>query len=183
MNGEKAGTLEYGPKQWCQPLVTMHHIGSQEVSEFDALERSRDYASPVRIKDVFDAFIRPNLTSFRPEWDNQSDEIHLVDRSTPRETYSWVDSRKVRNPAGLSEYQQRAHLSPSACRLACKSLGDCLQWRYYSGVCSLSSTVRMGRPRALNLEHRLTSGWEMERIEAWAKAREDCGDVVWPEVG
>jgi hypothetical protein len=158
----------------------MHHIGSQEVTEFDALERSRRYSSPLLIKDVFKAFIQANLTAIRRDWDNQSDEIHLVDHSLPKDELSWLDSRKVRQAEGLPEYQQRAHLSPSSCRLACKSLGDCLQWRYYRRVCTLSSTVRMGRPRMLEPQDMLTSGWEVERIDAWARANDECEVVVWP---
>lgn len=160
----------------------MHHIGSQEVSEFDALERSRGYSSPMRIKDVFNAFIRPNLVDSRWLWDNQSDGVHLIDWSMPAETFSWLDSSKVRSPTGLPQYQKEAHLSPDSCQLACKSLVECLQWRFYRGVCSLSSTVRMGRPRNLMTQERLTSGWEVERIEAWAREHDDCGEVVWPQV-
>lgn len=160
----------------------MHHVGSQEISEFDSLERLRNYSSPMLIRDVFEAFISSKVVTLRPGWDNQSDEIHFVDPSLPEEKVSWVDRRKMREPGALPQYQQVAHSSPGACQSACVSLKNCLQWRFFRGVCSVSSTVKMGRPRLKSPEDRLTSGWEVDRIKAWAKANEDCGEVIWPEV-
>lgn len=39
--GEKPRTLPFGPSRWCQPVVTMHHVKSEEVSEIWRYEQQR----------------------------------------------------------------------------------------------------------------------------------------------
>lgn len=39
-NGEKPNTLPYGP-QWCEPLISMHHVNSEEVSAIWQYEQTR----------------------------------------------------------------------------------------------------------------------------------------------
>jgi hypothetical protein len=41
VNGEKPVTLEFGVKQWCQPIVTMHHIMPRERSAIFEFEQAR----------------------------------------------------------------------------------------------------------------------------------------------
>jgi hypothetical protein len=33
INGEKPKTLPFGPSHWCQPVVTMHHMGPDELTD------------------------------------------------------------------------------------------------------------------------------------------------------
>ena len=40
-NGEKPSTLPYGPGHWCEPLLTMHHMNSEEVSMLWQYEQTR----------------------------------------------------------------------------------------------------------------------------------------------
>lgn len=40
-NGEKPLTLPYGKNHWCQPLITMHHMTAQEVSQVWTYEQLR----------------------------------------------------------------------------------------------------------------------------------------------
>lgn len=42
VNGEKPATLEFGSKQWCQPVVTMHHVMPRERSAIFDFEQARD---------------------------------------------------------------------------------------------------------------------------------------------
>jgi hypothetical protein len=42
VNGEKPVTLEFGSKQWCQPVVTMHHVMPRERSAIFDFEQARD---------------------------------------------------------------------------------------------------------------------------------------------
>lgn len=41
INGEKPLTLPFGPSHWCQPLVTMHHVGPEEMNDISNFELSR----------------------------------------------------------------------------------------------------------------------------------------------
>ena len=41
MNGEKPITLPFSPKTWCQPVITMHHLTAQEVSQVWTFQQDR----------------------------------------------------------------------------------------------------------------------------------------------
>lgn len=41
MNGERPITLPFGPKHWCQPIVTMHHVEPHEMSQISNFEQAR----------------------------------------------------------------------------------------------------------------------------------------------
>ena len=41
LNGEKPITLPYGDNQWCQPVLTMHHMTAQEVSQVWSYQQER----------------------------------------------------------------------------------------------------------------------------------------------
>jgi hypothetical protein len=40
-NGEKPNTLPYGPGHWCEPLLTMHHMNSEEISAVWQYQQTR----------------------------------------------------------------------------------------------------------------------------------------------
>jgi hypothetical protein len=40
-NGEKPNTMPYGPNQWCEPILTMHHMNPEEVSAVWQYEQTR----------------------------------------------------------------------------------------------------------------------------------------------
>jgi hypothetical protein len=40
-NGEKPITMPFGPTHWCQPIITMHHVTSEEVSSMWRFEWDR----------------------------------------------------------------------------------------------------------------------------------------------
>ncbi|KFH42374.1 hypothetical protein ACRE_069110 [Hapsidospora chrysogenum ATCC 11550] len=186
VNGEQPHSLAYGEKQWCQPIVTMHHVSSHVVSEMNALERARKFSSPMRIRDIYQHFVQGELPRTREGWDNMSDDVHYLNTTAPGAD-KWK-SGKVKTE-GLSQLEQEAHLSFHNCRLACQNLPDCLQCRHHGGVCSMSTTVKHGRPaqnKSAGAEEdteeddRWMSGWDLERIEAWVRGHEECGEVVWP---
>lgn len=40
-NGEKPSTLPYGHGHWCEPILTMHHVSSEEISTVWQFEETR----------------------------------------------------------------------------------------------------------------------------------------------
>lgn len=159
----------------------MHHIGSQEVSEFDKFERERNFSSPMRIKDIFEHLLEDELAKEQKDWDNMSDDVYYVNLTAPGS--GEYNSRKVKTE-GLSKLEQKAHLSFDSCRRACRSLSICLQYRYYRGACAMGSKIKHGRPKQAeggsDSEDRWMSGWDLEKIEAWVREHRECGAIVWP---
>lgn len=41
INGDKANNYRLGPRLWCKPLITMHHIQAEEMNDLWQFERSR----------------------------------------------------------------------------------------------------------------------------------------------
>lgn len=65
--------------------------------------------------------------------------------------------------------------SLEGCRSICEGKSTCLQFsfRYQTQTCKTSSTVKLGRKQEQKdgavTEEPITSGWLVDRIEAWAK--------------
>ena len=153
------------------------------MSELDAFEREQNFSSPMRIRDIYQQFLQDQLPKTRNDWDNMSDDVYYLNSTAPG-AKGW-DSRKVKTE-GLSKLEQKAHSSFDDCRIACRSLSNCLQYRYYQGVCSTSSKIKHGQPKQSegkpDAEDHWISGWDLEKIEAWVREHDECGEVVWPKL-
>jgi hypothetical protein len=188
INGEKPSTLPFGPSHWCHPIVTMHHMNSEEINAFWAYESKR-YASqdlpssppPLRIKDIYDEFFAPKLVPSREDWDNLSDDVFYLNSST-RDFEEWEVNRAKKKD--MNEFEEAAHLSFDNCRAACESLKDCFQYRFQDGICGTSWAFKLGKPmkKASQEKKRWMSGWDVAKIKQWIEKQGDCGKVKWPEV-
>lgn len=200
MNGEKPATLPFGPSHWCQPIVTMHHMNSEEINTFWHFERRRQLTltesssssipppkqqqptPPLLLKDIYEEFLAPHLNATREEWDNAADNRYYLasERAWPK----WQIQR-TKKPEEMSAVERRAHESFEACGTACKSLpaDECLRYMYRNGVCSMSNSFVLGKPvKKEKGANKVMSGWDVEKIHAWIQEQGDCGEVRWPEV-
>lgn len=58
----------------------------------------------------------------------------------------------------------------------------CFQWRFQRGVCCVSKSFTLGKPRMeRDPQRKWTSGWFVEAINAWIDAKEDCREPLWKE--
>jgi hypothetical protein len=193
INGEKPATLPFGPSHWCHPIVTMHHMNSEEINTFWAFEqrRTRELAAsgqsrPLVIKDIYDEFLAPHLNETREDWDNLADNRYYLD--TESGDHKWEDWQvgRMKKADDYNEAEKSAHTSFEACGAACKSLGanECFRYRYEKGACSISNSFIMGHPvKRERGEHlRVMSGWDVAKINAWIKKQGTCSRVHWPKV-
>ncbi|KAL2755361.1 glycosyltransferase family 31 protein [Sodiomyces alcalophilus JCM 7366] len=201
INGEKPFTLPFQAKHWCQPIVTMHHMNSEEISSFWEYEWQRfanpalspsspDHPPPpLRIRDIFHDFVKPRLTAIRRDWDNLSDDRFYLDQAAPpgapghgRAFEDWeVDRAKKKH---LSPREKVAHASWQKCRDACDEEPKCFQYRWQNGLCGLSWSFKLGAPAAKGEEEAaaFTSGWNMRRIKRFLEEMDGCDEVSWPKV-
>ncbi|KAJ3473750.1 hypothetical protein NLG97_g10151 [Lecanicillium saksenae] len=182
IQGEKAYTMPFYDGNWCQPLVTLHHAASEEIDELDKFERKRNFKSPVLIKDIFHEIIQPKLRNDYEEWDNLSDDVYYFDPVSRQFDENEMRLRKDEN--SYNEEEKLAHLSFEHCQATCKSLNECIQFRFGNGICSTSTAVRFGKPAQDTKEGFTThkSGWMVQRINEWAKKHEKCGKPKFPEL-
>ncbi|KAJ9143507.1 Glycoprotein-N-acetylgalactosamine 3-beta-galactosyltransferase 1 [Pleurostoma richardsiae] len=191
INGEKPNTLPFGPTHWCHPIVTMHHMNSEEISSFWDFERRRYAAQnmpsaplPLTIKDIYTEFLAPKLVAKREDWDNLSDDWYYLDASSPN--HEWEDWRvgRAKKDEDKSALEKRAHLSFDDCRRACESVGDCFQFRWQDECCGMSRAFMLGKPvkKESKPKKRSMSGWDVQKIQKWVAEQGECSSIDWPAV-
>lgn len=163
--------MPFEDNQWCQPIVTMHHAGAEEVAQLYDFERTRNFSSPLRIKELYYQFVQGRLEDSRDEWDNLSDDTKF----------------KADVPEGevklLSDVDRVAHESFENCQKACENQDKCVQFRYHAKEkeCGLGHKIRHGHPSKKNKDDsRWRSGWRMEKIENWVKEKQKCDELKFP---
>lgn len=158
----------------------MHHVGSEEVSELYAFDQEKTFSAPVRIRDLYYRFVEPRLAPSRTNWDNLSDDTFYLN-STAMQYQDWELARAKKE--GLTEVEQKAHLSFIDCGKACQENQSCLQYRFHQGICAFSSKIKHGHPtkKEEKDEDRWLSGWNVDRIREWVKTNDHCKpDFAWP---
>ncbi|GIJ88320.1 hypothetical protein Asppvi_007240 [Aspergillus pseudoviridinutans] len=150
MNGEKPVTLEFGSNQWCQPVITMHHVKPRERSIIFDFEQARDsIAVPLLFRELSELPFPPGRMRIQEDdWDNLAFVPVNLD-----------------NP------------SMESCREACEN--HCFQWRYSEGECHISTeSFRLGTKRLPEGQRRWFSGWNVQRIQEWRDAH-PCKETTW----
>lgn len=175
----------FGPRQWCHAAGTMHHMSSEEVSEFWEFERKRytKTQEPLVLKEIYHKYFEPKLIAVRQDWDNYSDGWYYIDLDSP--DHSWEDWRVERSTAeeDKSELQKLAHLSADDCGRACDEHPDCFQWTHANECCGMKASFQLGKPvkRPQEDKERMISGWPVEKIERWIEAHGECEEAIWPD--
>lgn len=78
----------------------------------------------MQIKEIYDAFFKPQLVRYRKDWDNLSDDICYVgpdegdQNQAPKIAKERQKKEDEKNPV-----EKRAHTSPAACAKVCESKG------------------------------------------------------------
>ena len=163
--------------------VTMHHAGSEELSDLYGFERKRNFAFPMRIKDLYHEFVEPQLAPIRPDWDNMSDDIlYLNTSSAIFDVDRQFSKAKTQD---LYHLEKTAHLSFEKCRAACQADKECLQYRFHQGICGFGRSIIHGHPKPKEVDavNRWMSGWDVDKIHAWVQKHDSCDDEIdWPLV-
>ncbi|KAI0834234.1 glycosyltransferase family 31 protein [Hypoxylon sp. FL0890] len=193
INGEKPYTIPYGPREWCHPIVTMHHMDPEEISSFWKFEKrfyeSQGLPRPViRFKDIYEEFVKPKLLPERYDWDNLSEDVLYLDPNHP-ERYTQQQKDKDHTKKLLKQFrvpavERDAYKSFKHCSLLCASIRNCFQFSYHNGACAYNKSFRLGRPakKTNKKEERWISGWEYRRIYEWADEHRNCKEPVWPNI-
>ncbi|KAF5673304.1 hypothetical protein FHETE_3428 [Fusarium heterosporum] len=121
-NGEKPVTLPFGNSHWCEPLLTMHHMNPEEVSDAWHFEQTRQKKGIVQIREMYHHFWAPHLESEREDWDNSSDDVCYIGfgpQAQAKATDKQRNRQKKENEKNAVE--QHAHRSKEHCAMVCES--------------------------------------------------------------
>jgi hypothetical protein len=193
INGEKPNTLPFGPSHWCHPVVTMHHMNSEEISSFWDFERRRfsrgggnTMSQPLLLKDIYYEFLAPKLVRAREDWDNLADDVYYLDRHDT--AHGWEDWQvgRTKDEEDMNEAERSAHKGFSECRYACESVGmdECFSFKWSDGLCGFGRAFQLGKPvkRDERQEKRTMSGWPVAKIDRWIAEQGECDKVEWPDI-
>ncbi|GME25210.1 hypothetical protein GTA08_BOTSDO03476 [Neofusicoccum parvum] len=159
IQGENPYTLDYTKNHWCYPVVSYHRMKpewTKAMWEFEQSWMSQGTDRPVlRHRDVFAHVVAPQISGEKDNWDNLSDGFE----ETPQE------------------------YSLQGCREACAQRVDCVQYLFSPGRCQTDKVIRLGQAGSerdpVNLGQDTTSGWVVERINAFIQSVEPCQQDYW----
>ncbi|KAL3476316.1 hypothetical protein BJX99DRAFT_228260 [Aspergillus californicus] len=171
INGEKPSSIAFGPMQWCQPLITMHHLHPRERTAIFDFEQARpDLSKPLTFSELSRLPFPPLTTTVNS---TSTSIMRLLEED-------WDNFSNIR-----ISFAGEIKSSLEVCRDACYTgLEGCFQWRYNSdGECDVSTQAfRLGEKKMPDGNGKSwISGWNTEYIERW-RTEHDCGDeVLWVE--
>jgi hypothetical protein len=173
----------YNRQAWCYPALTHHHMRPTEIRSLWEFEQEwqRTNDSPLRHGDVFKDYLLPIMTKKREGWDNYC--VFNPDYNQE----AWSSNGEV-----VDSPFRKANESFEACRIACESKVDCVQFSYGLSGCLVSNEARLGRkatsqclkydksahkceaPKETGQElPEPVSGWMVERLRQYVTAMED----------
>ncbi|MCJ1475572.1 hypothetical protein MMC13_004235 [Lambiella insularis] len=182
MNGEKPISVPFSSSHWCQPVITMHHLNAQEVSQvwnFEQERKASGITKPLIFMDLFNHFVKPSLTSQRADWSNLSDDITY--KPPPDD-----DKDKLYNGRKWSEFTDLERASPESpehCKKVCEASDSCFQWQHHDKECNLHLSIKLGSSKKGG-GATWVSGWRTDRIEKFQVEMKECKDGVdWSAKG
>ncbi|EMT63694.1 hypothetical protein FOC4_g10013940 [Fusarium odoratissimum] len=121
-NGEKPVTLPFGNNHWCEPLLTMHHMNPEEVSDAWHFEKTRQKQGFIQIREMYHQFWAPQLEAEHDEWDNLSDDVCYIGFG-PEAQGKATDHQKgrQRKENEKNAIEQHAHRSKEHCAMVCEA--------------------------------------------------------------
>ncbi|KAI4941929.1 hypothetical protein J4E91_010479 [Alternaria rosae] len=148
-NGEKPFSMRFDNEQWCEAIMTMHHLGEDDFTRLSQWEQARPHPErPLMFEELF-TMIEPHLQERAEDWSNMSEDV----------TY-----RKGKT----------ASKSFDNCQRACAKDGRCLQFEHDGIECRLGYSIRLGHHQSREGERSWVSGWMLGRIKAFKQARSPC---------
>ncbi|KAL5395041.1 hypothetical protein PMIN06_001463 [Paraphaeosphaeria minitans] len=149
-NGESPASLHFNTEQWCEAVLTLHHLSPDDSASLERWEAGRPQrAKPLTFETLF-PHIEPALQERRDDWTNLSEDLAYTGKKTAGK--SW-----------------------EACRVACSRVHKCMQYEHVGDTCRLSRSIRLGHAQPVGSQEKATSGWMTNRIEAFkTKAGKKC---------
>ncbi|KAI5860045.1 glycosyltransferase family 31 protein [Durotheca rogersii] len=198
INGEKPSTLPYGPGHWCEPLLTMHHMNSEEISSVWQFEQTRKVDRILMIRDVYEGLIQPKMQVSRANWDNLSDDVCYINpdpEAQDRAEGHFRDRQKKQED--MNDVEKEAWKSWENCAKVCASQDEpddkssnekkrsrtCFQYRWHEEVCCTAKSFKLGAPKPApgdsSSKAKWMSGWHLKGINEWIDAMGECKEPAW----
>ena len=148
-NGEKPVSMPFNREQWCEAIITLHHVQADEHDAMKAWETTRhDPSTPLNFEKLF-GFIQSKIAAQVDDWSNMSEDITF---NTPDHAAKTFDT----------------------CSEACVKDKSCIQYEHFGDTCRLGYSIRLGQRHDPDGSKKWTSGWMMGRIEEFQTGQGPC---------
>jgi hypothetical protein len=147
-NGDKPPTLRFGPEQWCEAIITMHHLQEEDYTGLFQWEQARKHPERALMFEELFTLIEPALQHKADDWSNMSDDVFYTKGSSTK--------------------------SVESCERACEKDMKCLQYEHTGVECRLSHSIRLGEQRLPRDDEKHVSGWMLDRIKDFKKVHSPC---------
>jgi hypothetical protein len=148
-NGEKPISARFNWEQWCEAIITLHHV---QDAEFDAMKQwettRRDPSKPLTFEELF-GYIESKLVDQADDWTNMSEDVTL----------------KTPDPAAMTF---------DTCFDACLKDRKCMQYEHFGDTCKLGYSIRRGHEHGPEGDKKWVSGWALERIKEFQMTHGPC---------
>ncbi|KAL5330310.1 hypothetical protein ACEPPN_003836 [Leptodophora sp. 'Broadleaf-Isolate-01'] len=126
-NGEIPSSTTYGGEIWCEPVVSLHHIGEKNLAALwtwvEGWKKRTKSVAPLLFKDLFD-YIAADISATRNDWDN-TEEGHRIYPPSLSQSASSSTPHKI-----FTSFEQ--------CRAACEADVLCFQFVFQGTSCALA---------------------------------------------
>ncbi|KAF2818742.1 hypothetical protein CC86DRAFT_375612 [Ophiobolus disseminans] len=148
-NGAETYSIRFNAEQWCEAIITLHHMNDEDLTDLQKWEQSRPYPErPLTFEELF-TVIEPHLDEKTDDWSNMSEDVTYDKGSGPAKSFD-------------------------ACYKACLKDAKCMQFEHSGIECRLGHSIRLGQYHAPKGSRKWTSAWMRTRIDAFKKAQSPC---------
>ncbi|KIM97610.1 glycosyltransferase family 31 protein [Oidiodendron maius Zn] len=164
INGESPTTMPFGEQQWCEPIVTMHHVTAEEMSAAAKFEKGRpDMSKPVLFEEFFKGVSIQDYPEHKKHWDNLG--LDHWDNMA----YGYTSPGTI-----LKDIK-----SADACNSLCAKDERCFQSRFDGSECTVLDTgFVVGKERNPTGNSIWDSYWNATRIDKWVARQQLCASTV-----
>ncbi|RHZ49306.1 hypothetical protein CDV55_100560 [Aspergillus turcosus] len=146
--------IPFNEPQWCQPVISMHKLSLEDMTELARWENQRGRKFPLLYADLFE-YTTLGTVDYKMDWDNG-------------DWGGWQETP-----------ESPAHRSIEACAIACHEHPQCFSYTYdHSGHCIFVPSIRLGAQKPATDTLRLSAGWDLEKIKQWRDAHK-CQRPQW----
>ncbi|KAH8668754.1 hypothetical protein BX600DRAFT_510819 [Xylariales sp. PMI_506] len=137
-------------RMWCHHVASYHHLTSDDI---------------LRISDFEGKWRQHNGRALR----HKDVFKQYVLPQLAEERPNWDN---------LADIVAMEHATAEGCRAICEYQPDCVQWSLTGHTCKLGGIIKLGRTKPET--SRMTSGWMMDRVQAFMDSQDaSCVDEDW----
>lgn len=147
-NGQPFWNVYAYPENWCQRIVSFHHVNSPDIELLWEYERllGPEQRKLITYGDIYHGFIAPYIDTHLPDWNNMARDQEFSQQQDFKDKN--INVEEMNEEKKKEMFADALWYSEDNCKKACEGWKECLTWRFMPAeqYCGLSIGVKLGRP-------------------------------------